>query len=200
MPDKSINKKNDKQENIDIQAGEDMKDFIQEEQTAEEDMSEQLKAAKEELQECKDRVLRLAAELDNFKKRVEREKAEHIKFALESFAKELLPFLDNLERALESAKESRDIDGLIDGLELTLSGYLKTLERFGLKAFASEGQRFDPNFHEALSVEESADVDENTVLKQLLKGYTLHDRVLRPALVVVSKKCPEDSGQQETNG
>ncbi len=199
MSDKSINRNNN-MEDLETEARGNMEETIQEDHAEDQDLSEQLRAAREELQECRDKVLRLAAELDNFKKRMEREKAEHIKFALEAFAKELLPFLDNLERAVESARESRDIDGLIDGLDLTLSGYLKTLERFGLKAFAAEGQRFDPNFHEALSVEESAEVDENTVIKQLLKGYTLHDRVLRPALVVVSKKCHENSGQQGTNG
>ena len=110
-----------------------------------------------------------------------------------------MPFLDNLERAVDSAKDSRDIDTLLEGLELTLSGYLKTLEKFGLKVFASEGQRFDPNIHEALSIEETHEVDENTVVKELLKGYKLHERVLRPALVVVSKKPSKGCGQDETN-
>ncbi len=162
-----------------------------------EDLKKQLEEKEQELAECKDKMLRLAAELDNFKKRIDREKAEYMKYALESFAKELLPFLDNLERAVQSAKESKDIDALIEGLDLTLSGYLKTLEKFGLKTFAAEGQRFDPTFHEALTVEEDHTVDENTVIKELLRGYTLHERVLRPALVVVSKK-PEQSGSQES--
>ncbi len=157
-----------------------------------------------DLAECKDKMLRLAAELENFKKRVEREKIEHMKYALEEFAKELLPFLDNLERAVSVAKETKDMEKMIEGIELTLSGYLKTLERFGLRAFVAEGQRFDPNFHEALSVEENPEIEENTVLKELLKGYTLHDRVIRPALVVVSKRNqPEDKkegGQEESNG
>ncbi len=168
-------------------------------EVSKEGLAERLEATEAELKACQEKVLRLAAELENFKKRIEREKAEHMKFALEAFAKELLPFLDNLERAVSSAKETKDIDSLIEGLELTLSGYLKTLERFGLKTFAAVGQRFDPSYHEALTVEESQDVEENTVVKELLKGYTLHDRVLRPALVVVSKKPSKDSGQKETN-
>ncbi len=122
-----------------------------------------------------------------------------MKYALEAFAKELLPFLDNLERAIDAAKESKDIDKLIEGLELTLSGYFKTLERFGLKVFASEGQRFDPNLHEALTVEATDEFEDNTVIKQLLKGYTLHEKVLRPALVVVSKKNKKEGGQGETS-
>ncbi len=149
---------------------------------------EKLAKAEEELEACNDKVLRLAAELENFKKRMQREKEEHMKYALEAFARELLPFLDNLERAVESARETKDIDKLLEGLDLTLSGYFKTLEKFGLKVFAAEGKRFDPNFHEALSTEVSHDVEENTVVKELLKGYTLHERVLRPAMVVVSKK------------
>ena len=162
-------------------------------------LEEELKKKEEELADCKDKMLRYAAELENFKKRVEREKLEHMKFALEEFAKELLPFLDNLERAVQMAKETEDLEKMIEGIELTLSGYFKTLERFGLKTFVAEGQRFDPNYHEALSVEENPDVEENTVLKELLRGYTLHDRVIRPALVVVSKKNKKDSGQEETN-
>ncbi len=150
-----------------------------------EEIMEKLRA---ELEECQDSRLRLAAELENFKKRMTREKEEHMKYALESFAKELLPFLDNLERAIESARESKDIEKLLEGLDLTLSGYFKTLEKFGLKMFAAEGKRFDPNFHEALTTEVSPDVEENTVIKELLKGYTLHEKVLRPAMVVVSKK------------
>ncbi len=159
------------------------------------DLKAQLEAKDKELAECKDKMLRLAAELENFKKRVEREKIEHMKYALEEFAKELLPFLDNLERAVASAKDAKDINQLIEGIEFSLAGYLKTLEKFGLKAFAAEGQRFDPNYHEALSVEEREDVDHNTVLQELLKGYTLHEKVLRPALVVVSKKNNKESGQ-----
>ncbi len=166
-------------------------------------LEKRLEETEKELAECKDKMLRLAAELENFKKRVEREKLEHMKFALEEFAKELLPFLDNLERAIAVAKETKDMEKMIEGIELTLSGYFKTLERFGLKTFVAEGQRFDPNYHEALSVEESTDVEENTVLKELLRGYTLHDRVIRPALVVVSKKNQsveqKEGGQEKSN-
>ncbi|MDA8162435.1 MAG: nucleotide exchange factor GrpE [Desulfobacteraceae bacterium] len=163
------------------------------------ELETRLKEKEDELAACKDRMLRLAAELENFKKRIEREKEEYIKYALESFANELLPFLDNLERAITASKESKDIDKLIDGLELTLAGYLKTIERFGLRAFVAEGQNFDPNLHEAICLEESHEHEENTVIKELLKGYTLHEKVLRPALVVVAKKPCLNSGQDGTN-
>lgn len=146
-----------------------------------------LEEKEQELKDCQDKVLRLAAELDNFKKRIEREKAEHMKYALEAFAKELLPFLDNLERAIDAAKESGDTDKLVEGIELSLSGYFKVMEKFGLKVFNSEGQTFDPEKHEALTVQPSEEFEDNTVIKELLRGYTLHERVLRPAMVIVAK-------------
>ncbi len=163
------------------------------------DAARKLADREAELKQCQEKVLRLAADLENFKKRIEREKSEYMKYALESFARELLPFLDNLERAVTSAKDSRDFDKLTEGLDLTISGYLKTLERFGLKVFTAEGQQFDPNLHEALTVQEHEGVEENTVIKELLKGYSLHERILRPALVVVSKNASEGSGQEETS-
>ena len=150
-----------------------------------------------EISSFKDKVLRIGAEFENFKKRMEREKGDYMKYALESFAKELLPFLDNLERAIQTAKESPDVDKIVEGLELTLNGYLGTLEKFGLRQFVAEGRMFDPNYHEALGVEEHDGVEENTVIKELLKGYALHERVIRPALVVVSKKGQKESGQNK---
>ncbi|NIA08776.1 MAG: nucleotide exchange factor GrpE [Nitrospiraceae bacterium] len=163
------------------------------------DMAQKLADKETEIKEYKEKLLRLAAELENFKKRIEREKAEYLKFALENFAKELLPFLDNLERAVATAKESRDLDKLIEGLELSLSGYLKTLEHFGLKTFVAKGEKFDPKLHEALSVQEQEGVGDDIVIKELLKGYALHEKVLRPALVIVSKNTGNSSGQEETN-
>jgi len=165
----------------------------------EKDLSQKLAHKEAELEQCQEKVLCLAADLENFKKRIEREKSEYMKYALESFAKELLPFLDNLERAVTSAKDSLDFGKLIEGLELTMSGYVKTLERFGLKVFTAEGHKFDPNMHEALTVQEHEGMEENMVIKELLKGYTLHDRILRPALVVVSKNAAEGGGQEETS-
>jgi molecular chaperone GrpE len=175
------------------------KEEMPENTDSEANLAQKLAEKETEIKEYKEKVLRQAAELENFKKRIEREKAEYLKFALEDFARELLPFLDNLERAIATAKESKDIDKLIDGLELTLSSYSKTLERFGLKAFVAEGEKFDPKLHEALSVQEQEGVEDNTVTKELLKGYTLHEKVLRPALVIVSKNTGNTSGQEQTS-
>lgn len=164
------------------------KDMESTEKMTLEDCKKTIEEREKELNETKEKMLRIAAEFENFKKRLKREKEEYMKYALEEFSKDLLPFLDNLERALQTAKETPDIDKIIEGLELTLNGYFSTLEKFGLRQFVAEGKKFDPNFHEALGVEEHDGVEENTVVKELLKGYTLHERVLRPALVVVSKK------------
>lgn len=151
-------------------------------------VKEQLAQKEEELKVCQDKLLRLAAEFENFKKRMEREKAEHIKYALESFVVELLPFLDNLERAILAAKDTKDIDKLVEGLELSLSSYFKVLEAFGLKNLGAQGLPFDPCLHEAICVEHSDEHEDGVVVKELMKGYTLNDKVIRPAKVVVCKK------------
>jgi len=140
------------------------------------------------IRDLEDKYIRLLAEFENYKKRIEREKSDQIKFAIEEFTNELLPFLDNLDRALCAAKTSGDVEKLIEGLEISISGYLKTLERFGIKCYVPDGQCFDPCFHEALTIVCNNDLDDNTVSETMLKGFTLHERVIRPALVVVSKK------------
>lgn len=152
------------------------------------DCMNRLAQKEEELKAAQDKTLRLAAEFENFKKRMEREKAEHIKYALESFVVELLPFLDNLERAIAAAKDTRDIDKLVEGLELSLSSYSKVLEAFGLKNLAAQGLPFDPSIHEAVCVEHSKEHEEGAVVRELMKGYVLNDKVIRPAKVTVCKK------------
>ncbi len=159
---------------------------------AEED---RLAALQQEIEACNDQKLRLAAEFENFKKRMEREKSEYQKYVLEGFSLELLPFLDNLERAVQAAKDSNDINKLIEGLNLTVASFFKSIERFGLKPFDSENKPFDYNFHEALCTEDSPDHEDDCVIKELVKGYCLHDKVLRPAKVIVCKKNSKSSGQ-----
>ncbi|MDD5154130.1 MAG: nucleotide exchange factor GrpE [Desulfovibrionales bacterium] len=144
-----------------------------------------------------DRMLRMAAELENYKKRAEREKAEHIKYANESLAKELLSILDNLERAVEHAKnDDTDKQALLAGVEMVLMEFINVMEKSGLKAVDACGQVFDPQYHEAVMVEENDSVEDNTILNELQKGYIFKDRLLRPAMVVVSRRpassAPED--------
>lgn len=147
----------------------------------------------EEVKHLQDRVLRLAAEMENTRKRLEREKSEGICFANESLIRELLPVIDNLERALLHSASEDDFEGLVEGVRMTRKGFVDALTKFGCSAFDSVGKPFDPNFHEAVMQEPAEQQPENTVLKELQKGYTLHDRLVRPAMVIVSKAPPEET-------
>ncbi len=139
------------------------------------------------IEEMKDRWLRSQAEFENFKKRLEREKQEFCKFANESVIKDLLPTLDNLDRAMEHVGEENGNDALRDGLELTRTGLMNVLKKNGLEPIVAVGEKFDPNFHEAVMQQESAEHDENVVLEEIQKGYLLHGRLVRPSIVVISK-------------
>ncbi|HOI95022.1 MAG TPA: nucleotide exchange factor GrpE [Syntrophobacter fumaroxidans] len=156
-------------------------------EAGEPDCRELLARKEEELKQSQDRVLRMAAELDNTRKRLEREKSEGIAYANEGLMKDLLPVLDNLERALEHSENEADCGSLVEGVRMTLKGFLDSLARFGCAPFESVGNAFDPNFHEAVMQEEVADYPERTVIREFQKGYTLKERLLRPAMVVVSK-------------
>lgn len=152
-------------------------------------LPEQLKAAQAKADENYDRVLRITAEFENFKKRAEREMHEFRKYANESLMKEVLPVVDNLERALAADYDDNQetVKGLRDGIEMTLKGLLDTLERFGVVAIDALGKPFDPNFHQAVSQEETDRYPDNAVSQELQKGYLINDRLLRPAMVIVSK-------------
>jgi molecular chaperone GrpE len=146
-----------------------------------------LESKDDEIGELKDRVLRLGAEMENTRKRLERERSESIQYANESIIRDILPIVDNLERALEHAQKDNTNQGLAEGVSNTLKAFLDTLARYGCSAFEAVGKTFDPNYHEAVMQEVSNDYPENTVLTELQKGYTLHSRLLRPAMVVVAK-------------
>ena len=151
---------------------------------------------KEQLCEEKDRVLRLSAEFENYKKRKQRELDEFKKFANETVFKQLLTVIDNLERAISSAEEAKDDNSLLEGVKLTHKEVLKVLEGFSVKPVEALNQPFDPNFHQAVTQVETDEHPENTVTSVLLKGYTMHERLIRPAMVVVSKKMQKET---ETN-
>jgi molecular chaperone GrpE len=152
-----------------------------------EELQQQLADKTREAQENYDRFLRLAAELENIKKRQEREVSELRQFANENLLKELLPVLDNLERAQEHGREARAPDALMEGLDLVSQDFVKVLGRFGVTPINSVGQRFDPAYHHAVMEEEAPEVEDQTVLKELQKGYFLQNRLLRPAMVVVAR-------------
>ncbi len=160
-------------------------ELAEEEFEAEEtDVIEQLK---QDLAVEKDRLLRQAAEFENYKKRLERDRAAALKYAEENVLKELLPVVDNLERALEQGKSNPEIKDFYEGVELTYKGLLTTLEKFEVTPIESVGVPFDPNHHEALTMEETSEMEHNMVYREFQRGYMYKDRLLRPAKVVVAK-------------
>ena len=138
--------------------------------------------------ETADRLLRLAAEFENYRKRMERDRSLALKYAEEQVFKELLPCIDNLERAIEQGRKTNNAGDLLAGVELTYKGLMTVLEKFELVPMQSIGAPFDPNIHEALAMEASGEVDPNCVLREFEKGYRYKDRLIRPAKVVVAKK------------
>lgn len=159
----------------------------------------ELEAKELEARENYDRYLRQVAELDNFKKRMAREKAEAIRFANESLMRDLLPTLDNLERAVEHAKGGGNGKPLIEGVEMVLKGLLEVLSRHGLTQMSALGEAFDPGKHEAFAQIDSPEHKPNTVVEEHHKGYYLFDRLLRPALVSVAK-LPETNEKKGEEG
>jgi molecular chaperone GrpE len=146
-------------------------------------------ALKEQLSAEKDRLLRLSAEFENYKKRKQREMDEFKKFANETIFRQILPVVDNLERAIASAEtNSGEGTNLLEGVKLTHKDILKLLEMFSVKVIKAGNEPFDPNFHQAVTRQETDEFPENTVTAVLQNGYLLHDRLIRPAMVVVSKR------------
>jgi len=151
-----------------------------------EKLQAQLEEKTKEAADYYDQVLRLRAEFENFKKRMQKEKAEFLKFGNENLLRALLPILDNLGRAMEHGKNLPQCSTLLEGVQLTHRQFLDTLERFGMKGFSARGEVFDPERHEAIAHEESEE-EANRVIGEIEKGYFFHDRLLRPAKVIVSK-------------
>jgi molecular chaperone GrpE len=150
------------------------------------DLEQALAAKAEEAKTFQDKYLRLAAEFENFKRLAQKQKQEYSQFANESLLKELLPIVDNLERALKCVREGRTTDGLVQGVELTLKQFTETLARFGVRPINSLGVPFDPTRHQAVAQQASNTAAENTIIEEYQKGYQLHDRILRAAMVVVA--------------
>lgn len=152
-----------------------------------EDLEQKLAAAESEAKESYDRMLRASAELENFKKRKVKEMADLRKFANESLLKELLSVADNLERAIEMPQSGSGEGQVAEGVDLTLRELLKVFQKFGVQPINALGEAFDPTFHQAMMQQEVSDQPDNIVIQELQKGYVIHDRLLRPAMVVVSK-------------
>lgn len=165
-------------------AQEDVTEEVSQEEILQNRVAE-LEAANAQL---KDQMLRRQAELENYRKRLIRDKEEAVQYANESLIRDLLGFLDNMERALAAGKSGGDVKGLVEGFEMTQNQLLSTLDKnWGLKAIESVGQEFDPALHEACMMAVDESLDKETVLEEFQKGYTLHGRVIRPAKVKIGK-------------
>ncbi|MBA1198234.1 nucleotide exchange factor GrpE [Pseudomonas shirazensis] len=158
------------------------------EEAGSEDLGTRVQVLEEQLAAAKDQSLRAVADLQNVRRRAEQDVEKAHKFALEKFASDLLPVIDSLERGLElSSADDETIKPMRDGIELTLKMFSDTLKRYNLEAIDPHGEPFNAEHHQAMAMQESADVEPNSVLKVFQKGYMLNGRLLRPAMVVVSK-------------
>lgn len=162
-----------------------------------EKLKKEIDAKEKEAKENFDKFLRLNAEFDNFKKRTERGKADSFKYASEKIIRDMIPVVDDLERALQAAKSIDKGEEISKGVEMILNQIKSILESNGAKQFDSLGQIFDPNKHEAVSKIATAEHDNNTIIEELGKGYMLHDRLLRPAIVVVAENISEKKEEKE---
>lgn len=146
----------------------------------------------EKVQEASDKNLdlyiRSQAEIDNLKKRYQKEQQGLVKFANESLIKQLLPVVDNLEKAITHSQDEDSIEAIREGVDLTLKGLMDILQKAGVETVEAVGEQFDPNFHEAVSEMADDGIKPGAVIKDLQKGYTLHQRLIRPSMVIVNKK------------
>ncbi|MDO5707372.1 MAG: nucleotide exchange factor GrpE [Andreesenia angusta] len=182
--------KKDKEEMIEEieDIAEDIKDNMEEEKEDIDEESTELDELKKELEEKNNRVLRLQADFDNYRKRVEKEKMEIVKFASADLVEKLLPVLDNFDRAVEEEmKNGNEDDGFLEGVKLIQKQLLNVLDTEDVKEIEAINKPFDPNYHNAIQMVESDDHDSNIVTEVFQKGYQMKDRVIRPSMVVVSK-------------
>ena len=170
------------------QVSEELKDQ-EEAEISPEDLIEKLN---EEITELKDQRLRAIAELENFRKRAEKDQSDALKYGISNFAKEIITIRDNIERAQSSisdeAKNNETIKSVIEGIDLIAQSVVSTFEKIGIKKIESLNEKFDHNLHQAMMEIENEELEPGTIVQELIPGYTLHDRLLRPAMVGVSKK------------
>ena len=160
------------------------------------ELRQKLEEKEKEASELKERLLYQQADFENFKKLKAKEKQEVLKFGNETLVKELLPVIDNLERAIQHGCKSEDSKAIVEGVELTLNSFLKVLEKFGVTRVEALEKEFDPNVHEAIAQEIREDKGPGIVVRELQKGYIMDGRLLRPSMVTVAK-APEDDSRKE---
>ena len=161
------------------------------------DLQVKLEEALAKADEYYDQLLRNKAELDNVRKRSQRELENAHKYAVEKFINELLPVIDSMEMGQQAAETATDIAQIKEGTAMTLTMFQSLLEKFEIESINPQGDNFDPEFHQAMSIQESADVPPNSVMAVMQKGYMLSGRLLRPAMVMVSKAAA-DSAPENT--
>ena len=172
----------------------------EEEEISPEDLIEKLN---EEITGLKDQKLRAIAELENFRKRAEKDQSDALKYGISNFAKEIINIRDNIERAQssisEEAKNNEAIKSVIEGIDLIAQSVVSTFEKIGIKKIESLNEKFDHNLHQAMMEIENDDLEPGTIVQELIPGYTLHDRLLRPAMVGVSKKTKKNDDIAENS-
>jgi len=186
------------QENLDEKQATTEQEIENESTASDEHLQQQLAEAEAKAKEHWDQLLRVKAEQENLRRRHEREVQNAHKYALERFAQELLPVIDSLELGAEAAAgEGATMEKVREGTELTLKMLLSTIEKFGIQAVHPEGEPFNPEYHQAMSMLESPEHAVNTVMNVMQKGYTLNERLIRPAMVVVSKGEPAGAKDED---
>lgn len=192
-----LNTDNAGAEEVTHQENDSEKKDVEEPVDSSEETASRIESLEQEAKETYDRLLRVSAEFENYKKRAAREMSDLRKYANENIAKAMLPVIDNLGRAIESSGSDGHVNSsLVKGVDMTLKEIFKIFEQFGVKPFESVGESFDPALHQAVMQEETEEHPDNIVLKELQKGYMMHDRLLRPSMVIVSMK-KEAGGNNE---
>ena len=163
------------------------------------ELQSRLEEKEKEAAENYDKYLRISAELDNYKKHAARERADLIKFSNETIIKDILPVMDSLDRALDHAQNAGGNDKFLHGLKIIHSQLLQFLEKHGVRRVESVGKEFDPNIHEAVLKVESKEHGDNEIIEEFEKGYLLHNRLLKPAKVSVSKHVSDDEDKSQGN-
>jgi len=163
-------------------------------------LKKEVEAKKKEANKNYDKWLRLCAEFDNFKKRIEREKADFIKYAGEKIVRDLLPIMDDLDRAIKAGKENHKKEDFIKGIEMVVNQIISTFKTHGAKPFDSLGKIFDPNKHQAVSKISTEDYEHHTITEEFRKGWMFGDRLIRPAMVVVAENETKEKDEKSPEG
>ena len=181
-----------------IEIPEDLQEAFSEEADKAASITDELSATQEEARSNQELYLRALAEMDNLRKRTQREKEDIAKYGNENILREILPVIDNLERAIDHATTQEDSAGLVEGVEMTLTQFRSVIQKFGVEPLSSCGELFDPAHHQAVGQLETDVVPVNHIAKELQKGYLLNSRLLRPAMVMVAKTPQPETNNNET--